>query len=255
VVRSSAIGVWFGVLPGVGGGTAQWVAYAHARQTSRDKARFGHGSIEGLIAATAVNNSKEGGSILPTIAFGVPGGASMALLLGAFVVTGLTPGPPMLTTHLDVTFGMVWTIVLANVVVVAVCFAFLKQLAGITMVKSTLLAPFLVVLVGLGAYTATNSWMDLVALLVFGAIGLAAQRWGWPAPPLIIGLVLGDIMERNYFLSYSLFGFAWLGRPLVLALLLATVAGLVWPLLASRGRREASGKAPWRPIEADVAAG
>ena len=245
-VRSSLIGVWVGLLPGLGGSVAQWIAYGQAQQLSREREQFGHGSIDGLIAASAVNNSKEGGSLVPTVAFGIPGSSAMAILLGAFIVTGLAPGPEMLGPHLNVTFGMVWTIVLANLLTVGLCFLFIRQLARIARLPGRLLAPFLLLLLSVGAYSANASPLDLLVLLIFGAVGLAAVRWGWPAPPLLLGLVLGPILERNYFLAYSLSGYAWLGRPVVLLLLLLIVVGLLWPRLGARRGRDLTSVAALR---------
>ncbi|HEX2332341.1 MAG TPA: tripartite tricarboxylate transporter permease, partial [Burkholderiales bacterium] len=119
VVRCSVVGVFVGILPGAGGGVAQWMAYAHAVQSAkdaRDRARFGSGDVRGVLGPGAANNSKEGGDLIPTIAFGVPGSGAMAILLGAFLIMGLHPGPDMLTKHLAVTYSMVWTLVIANVI-------------------------------------------------------------------------------------------------------------------------------------------
>ena len=256
-IRCGVIGVFIGVVPGIGGGAAQFVAYAHALQTSRHKEEFGRGSPEGLIAAGSVNNSKEGGDLLPTLAFGIPGSAGMAILLGAFLITGITPGPAMLTTNLHVTFAMVWTIVVANIIVVAFCFLFIRQLAWITFVKGSILVPYLVFLIAVGSYTANNAWGDIIMMMIFGAAGWVAAQWRWPVAPLLLGLVLGDMTERNYFLSYSLYGFSWLGRPLVVGIAIVTILGLAWPLIQERLDRRAAGRRPAvaPPQEVQVAAG
>ena len=117
-IRCSLIGTFIGILPGLGGAVAQWLAYGHAAQSARtaeERQGFGRGDVRGVLGPGAANNSKEGGSLIPTVAFGVPGSSSMAILLGGFFLLGLVPGPDMLTTHLAVTFSMVWTIVLANI--------------------------------------------------------------------------------------------------------------------------------------------
>ncbi len=214
-LRCSLIGVFIGFIPGMGGATAQFIAYAHAQQTSKHPEEFGTGSIEGVLAAGSVNNSKEGGSIIPTIAFGVPGSTSTAILLGAFLIVGLVPGPDMLTKRLDVTFSMVWTIVVANILAVAGSFLFLRQLAKLTFVKGALIAPFLLVLITLGAFTVHNNPLDIVVMLVFGVAGWAMVRWDWPRPPLLLAFVLGDLTERNLFLSNQLYGWSWVTRPIV----------------------------------------
>jgi putative tricarboxylic transport membrane protein len=112
-----------------------------------------------------------------------------------------------------------------------VCFILLKQLALLTFVRGSILVPFLLFLVAMGAYTANNQWLDIVLMLVFGAVGVAAQRWGWPVPPLLLGLVLGKTLETNFYLSEQLFGSVWLMRPIVLVLLVMVVVALSWPLL------------------------
>ncbi|MBI2755781.1 MAG: tripartite tricarboxylate transporter permease [Chloroflexi bacterium] len=231
-LRCSAIGVAIGLIPGMGGAVSQFIAYAHAQQTSRHPEEFGKGSIEGVLAAGSVNNAKEGGALIPTLAFGIPAGTAMAILLSAFLVTGLVPGPDMLGKNLNVTYAMVWTIVIANVITVAVSFLFLQQLARITFVKGSLLVPFLLVLLALGAYTANNSFADILVMLVFGAIGVGAIRFNWPRAPLLLAMVLGDTTERYLFLSYSLFQWSWVTRPLVLLLAVVTLLGVFWPLIA-----------------------
>jgi TctA family transporter len=243
-IRASLIGLVLAMIPGVGGGTSQFIAYAHAFQTSKNKEKFGRGSIEGLVAAGAVNNSREGGHLIPTVAFGIPAGASMALLLGALLIVGITPGPAMLTTNLDVTLSMVWTMVVTNIITVIICLVFVKQLALITFAKGSILVPFLIYLVAIGAYTANNAWLDIMTMLVFGVLGMVMTIWRWPIPPLLLGLVLGDMAERNYFLSQSLFpGNEWLTRPLVLVLGAISLAGLLLPYISNIMKKRSDAKA------------
>lgn len=254
-LRASAIGVGIGMIPGMGGAVSQFIAYAHAQQTSAHSETFGKGNVEGVLAAGAVNNSREGGNLIPTVAFGIPGSISMAILLSVFLLKGLVPGPAMLTKNLDVTYAMVWVIVLSNIIAVSVSFLFLKQLARLTYVKGTLLVPFLLVLTAFGAYTAHNSLADILLMLAAIAVGVAAIRWEWPRAPLLLALILGDIAERYLFLSYSLYEWTWLGRPLVIAFAALTIGGVAWPFVRVRigARRLVRTGAP-RPQETAVVA-
>jgi TctA family transporter len=239
-LRCSLIGVIIGVIPGMGGATAQFIAYAHAQQTSKTPQEFGKGSIEGVLAAGSVNNSKEGGAIIPTVAFGVPGSTAMAILLGAFLILGLVPGPDMLTKHLDVTFSMVWIIVLSNFLAVGLSFLLLRQLVSLTFIKGTWLVPFLLVLMTMGAYTTHNDMLDVVVMLVFGAVGWAAIRFGWPRAPFLLAFVLGPTAERYLFLSHQLYEWGFLIRPITLALIGVALLGIGYSVRRERLDRRAA---------------
>ena len=237
VVRCSAVGVLVGILPGAGGGVAQWMAYAHAVQSAKDpadRARFGKGDVRGVLGPGAANNSKEGGDLIPTIAFGVPGSGAMAILLGAFLIMGLHPGPDMLTKHLAVTYSMVWTLVIANVITVVACLALLPYLAMVTRIRGSLIIPFLLLLVFVGSYTANRQLADLVVTLGFGAAGYLMMRFGWPRAPLVLGFVLGKLAETYLFISMARYGYAWLAQPLVLVLMALTALIIVLPYLQER---------------------
>jgi hypothetical protein len=173
--------------------------------------------VRGVIAPESSNNAKEGGHLLPTIAFGVPAGASMTLLLGAFLMHGLVPGPDMLTKHLDVTFSMTWSLTLAHVIGAAICLCGAGVLARLAEVRPQLLLPVILPIVFVAAFQGSRSWGDLYMLLGFGFAGWIMKRFGWPRPPLILGIVIGGIFERYLFISTELYGLAWLLRPVVIA--------------------------------------
>jgi TctA family transporter len=240
VFRCSALGVFVGIMPGAGGGVAQWVAYAHAVQSAKDvkdRERFGKGDVRGVLGPGAANNSKEGGDLVPTIAFGVPGSAAMAILLGAFMIMGLVPGPDMLTKHLVVTYSMVWTLVIANIITVILSLAILSHLAQLTYIRGGLIIPFVLFLVFVGSYTANGQIADLIVTFSFGLLGYLMVLLGWPRPPLVLGFVLGKLIETYFFISVSRYGFSWLSHPIVVLLILLTVFVIAYPFIQERRRR------------------
>ena len=234
VLQSSGIGVIIGLVPGLGGSVAQFIAYGYAKQTSKHPEQFGKGSMEGLVASGANNNAKDASSLIPTIAFGIPGGANTAVLLSAFLIVGLNPGPEMLTTNIGVTFSMVWVIVLANLIAIMVAFVALRPLARLTFISGPLLVPVLILLLGLGAYTTSNSFGDILVMLGAAVLGVICIRWDWPRVPFLLAVVLGAIAERYLFLSVSLHGWDWLSRPVVIGLFILMGLVLTTPLARRR---------------------
>ncbi len=243
VLRCSTIGAYIGLIPGMGGGPAQWLAYAHAVQSSPDKERFGKGDVRGIIGPGSANNSKEGGSLIPTLAFGVPGSVSMAILLGAFIIQGIVPGPDLLNPakHLTLTFSFVWIIVVTNIMTVLICLMIINQLAKVTFVKGTYLIPFLLFLVYLGGFAEKNNPADMLLVVIFGAIGWLMIKFDWSRPALLLGLVLGGIMENNFFIASRIYGYSWLRHPGVLVIIAIIFAGLAFPYLKAWFQRYRAG--------------
>jgi TctA family transporter len=229
-IRSSAVGVWVGFLPGLGSSVADWFAYAHAIQTEKHPERFGKGDVRGVIAPEAANNSKEAGSYIPTLAFGIPGGTSTALILTAFIAVGINPGPEMLTTELSFTFAVIWTLVIANIIAVAICMAFAKPISKACFLPFYTIVPLILVFVVIGGFSAHFSNTDLLVLLVFSILGFMMRRHGWPRAPLLLGVVLGAKMELYLWLSYTRFGLEWLWRPGVIILFLLVLASVFYPV-------------------------
>ncbi len=244
VMRCSAIGTFTAIIPGMGAATTQWLAYAHAVQSSPNKERFGKGAVEGVLGPGAANNSTLGGSLITTIAFGVPASVVMAILLGAFIIQGIVPGPDMLLPppkgKLDLTFSFVWVIIISNIITVAICFLFLKQLARVTQVRGGIIIPIILVLIYLGAFAEKNAFQDMMVVLFFGGLGWVMEKMEWPRPPVLLGLVLGPLAENRLFLSTDNYGLAWLGRPGVLTIFAVTLIGIVYPII--KNKREDRGK-------------
>jgi TctA family transporter len=232
IVRCSWIGGGIGSIPGISASVVDWLAYGHALKTEKGAGKtFGKGDVRGVIASESANNAKEGGALLPTVAFGVPGSATMAILLGAFLIHGLVPGPDMLTKNLDITYSMVWSIALANILGAGMCYAFSPQFAKLSVVRFSLILPAVLGIVYIGAFEATRQWGDLYSLLAFGLLGWIMKQFKWPRPPLILGVVLGDTIERYLFISVERYGISWFARPVVAILFLIAIIGLVRPFL------------------------
>ncbi|MFN0070238.1 MAG: tripartite tricarboxylate transporter permease [Chloroflexota bacterium] len=234
-IRCSMIGTFIGIIPGMGVALTQWMAYAHAVQSSPNRERFGKGAVEGVLGPGAANNSGLGGGLIPTIAFGVPGGLTMAILLGAFLIQGITPGPKMLTDNLPLTMSFVWIIVVSNIITVGISFLFLEQIARLTFARVGLLIPPIILLVYVGAFAEKNAMLDLLVTIVFGLAGLVMVLTDWPRPPLILGLVLGRLTENYLFLTTARYTpDEWLTRPIVMIVLALCLAVVFVPLLRKR---------------------
>src|SRR5215470_16718993 len=230
VLRCGILGTGLGAIPGIGSAVIDWIAYGYAQRTEKNPETFGSGDVRGVIAPESSNNAKEGGHLVPTIAFGVPAGASMAILLGAFLMHGLTPGPEMLTKHLDVTYTIVWSLTLAHVIGAVICLSGSRWLAQVSRIRPEILLPIIVALVFVAAYEGSHDWGDLFSLMFFGVVGWIMKRLGWPRPPLVLGVVIGSIFERYLYISTELYGWGWLLRPPVIVILLCVVWALFRPL-------------------------
>jgi putative tricarboxylic transport membrane protein len=232
IMRCSWIGGGIGSIPGISASVVDWLAYGHALKTEKGaSATFGKGDVRGVIASESSNNAKEGGALVPTVAFGVPGSATMAILLGAFLIHGLVPGPDMLTKNLSITYAMVWSVALANILGAGLCYAFSPQFAKLATLRYTLILPAVLGIIYIGAFEATRQWGDLFTLLFFGLVGWIMKQFKWPRPPLILGVVLGDTIERYLFISIERYGLSWMLRPIVVVLFALAILGLIRPLL------------------------
>jgi TctA family transporter len=231
--RCAVIGTYVGMLPGLGAAVVDWIAYGHAVQSAKDKSMFGQGDIRGVIAPEAANNATRGGSLIPTVAFGIPGSLGTAILLGALLIQGLKPGPEMLTTQLHITFSMVWSIVIANIAVAILLMGLSKQVAKVAFLPGHMLVPGVILFVFMGAWLGGASLGDWITVFTMGVVGFIMKRGGWPRPPLILALILGSIMENAFQISVRAYdGIGWLGRPIVLIILALIVITIV---LAVRG--------------------
>lgn len=239
VLRCSGLGAFLGMIPGITGAVTDWIVYGHAMQTTKGaKDTFTKGDVRGVIAPESANNAREGGMLVPMLAFGLPGGAVQAILLGAMMVHGFVPGPDILTKHLDLAFTMVWSIAIANIFGAGLCFMLSGQFAKIATLRYTLVLAVVMPIVYIGAYEGSHSWGDMFVLLAFGVLGMIMKRLKWARPPLVLGLVLGALLERYMSISFMRYGADWLLRPGVMVLLVLSALVFFKPLVvAVRGGR------------------
>jgi len=230
-IRTALIGAVIGTIPGLGGDAASWICYGHAVQSSKDPSRFGKGAVEGVIAPETANNSKEGGSLLPTLFFGVPGSSGMAIMLGAFVMLGIQPGPMIALTGMDLVWSLIWTLMIANVLAVFMFLACAPAFGKLTYVRGGLLIPFVITLAFLGAFLSHAAWENIVLLCGLGVLGYFLKKYRWPRPPFVIGLVLGPIAENSLHKALAIWGPSFFLRPLSLifiALIFGSIGVYFW---------------------------
>jgi TctA family transporter len=237
VIRCSVIGCWVGILPGLGSDVADWFAYAHARQTEKNSESFGTGDVRGVIAPESSNNAKEGGALLTTLAFGIPGSTSMALLLIAFVSVGLNPGPEMLKSQIQYVYIIIWALVLSQVLASVLCWAMVKPAARVCFLPFYVLVPIVIALTLLSAFAAHFAMADILAVLALSLLGYVMKLTGWPRAPVVLGFVLGQKVELYLWLSVARYDMDWIWRPGVLAIGLLVLTTLIWPVWTRWRRR------------------
>ncbi len=239
-VRCSIIGVIVGVIPGLGGSVVDWIAYGHSVQTTKDKSKFGSGEIRGVIGPESSNNAKEGGGLVPTLLFGIPGSGSMAIFIGAIALLGagnIEVGPSMLKNNLDITYAIVWLLALANVVGTLICIAASGGIARLTTIPFSLLAPFLFMIIAFAAFQSSQDIMDLIALFAIGLLGILMRRFDWSRPAFLIGFVLSNPAEtyanQAVQIANSRFrrgfeeGIDYIFSPIVIVLIIITLISVV----------------------------
>ena len=242
LVRGSLIGVWAGILPGIGATAGSWMAYGHVVAMARDREKFGKGDIRGVIGPESANNSVDAGDLIPTLLFSVPGGAPAAILLGALFFYGIQPGPRMVQENLDLIFTIIWSLAIANAVGAALCFLLSPALARLTWVSFAQLAPAIVVTIFFGAFQSSQHFGDLFVLLGLGALGWVMKQLGWPRAPFLVGFVLTKPTEQYLWLSISRYDFEWLLRPGVIVMGLLLVASIIWIVLGRGKTKDAAGE-------------
>jgi TctA family transporter len=219
VLMGSFIGVIVGILPAIGASASTWIAYGQAASTAKDKSVIGKGDPRGMLAAEGSNNATITTDLVPTLLFSVPGGPAAAIILGALYVYGFYPGPRFVQTNMDVMFLIVWSSAIAAVLGALLCLAASPWIARITRLEFGVIAAPLIIVMLLGSYDNKKNVLDFAQLAAFGVLGWLMKRGDIPRAPLLVGFVLQDPIERNFWLAYQLHGWGWLARPIVLGLI------------------------------------
>ena len=240
VLRCSAIGTTIGLIPGLGSAAASFIAYGHAKQTSKDKESFGKGNIEGVIGPESANDAVEGGAVASTIAFGIPGSSSMAILLSGFFILGLETGPRMLNQNLDIVFVMIFTIIIGNLLGTVVGMFAVNPMSRATAIRAEVMVPVLTAIILTGAYAAERSMFDIGVAVFFGIVGYLMKRLNYSRAAMLIGFVLGFAVEKNLYLALLLDGPWFFLQPIPGVLGLTTLAFLaynIWQVIQDRRTR------------------
>ncbi len=261
-IRQSLFGVFLGAVPGIGSGVVDWMSYAFGIFWTKDKSQFGKGSLDGVLFAESAQNSKEGGQAVPTLALGIPGGRAWAFVILAMLSYGIAPGPRMLEDHADITIMIIVSLGLGNLMVTMLGLGFTRQMARLTLIPYPVLGFLIIPISLLAAFQDTRDVSAIGIVLVGAGLGMLMKRYRWPRPPLLIGFILGPIIESN--ITNSVARYDWVGtftRPLFIVLLvIAIVIGALFVKFMSGGTGsqtldEETGLAGGRPTPAGGAPG
>jgi putative tricarboxylic transport membrane protein len=241
VVRCSFVGVWVGIVPGLGSQVVDWLAYGHAAQTCKGgRQSFGQGDVRGVIAPESANDAKDGGDLVTTLLLGFPQGVVTALFIVALLAWGYLPGPEMVKKNPEIIYSIVWLQGISGIIGTLIGFGLAAQLAKLAQVRYSFMVPIMFIFILMGAFSVNRDPADLIVVVAFGLLGYFMRRYGYPRPAMILGLVLGDLMEKYLYRSVASYGFTWLGRPAVIGLLIISTVSF---LLTLRGRMKANIKA------------
>jgi TctA family transporter len=235
MLRGTAVGVAFGAMPGTGPTITTFLAYALERKISKTPERFGHGALEGVAAPEAASHSKTQVDFIPTMSLGIPGDAVMALLLGALIIKGIQPGPQLITEHPDVFWGLVASFWIGNVLLVILNVPMIGVWVKLLRVPYRFLFPAAIFFICIGVYSTKNSLFDVTEVAAFGAVGALFMSLGFPVSPIVLGFVLGPLLEENFRRALLVAHgnpSVFLTRPISAAFLAACVVLIVIQVLA-----------------------
>ncbi|MCH2372224.1 MAG: tripartite tricarboxylate transporter permease [Pirellulales bacterium] len=234
MIRSSVIGTWVGILPGIGANVGSVMAYSAAKSVSKQPEAFGTGSEEGIVASEAANNATIGGALIPLVAMGIPGSVIDAILLGALVLHGLQPGVLLFHNHPEIVYTIIFTMLIANLTMFGMMLLSAKWISKLATIPRVYLLPVVVVFCVVGSYALNNPMFDLWVMLGFGVVGFMMERSRIPLAPFVIGFVLAPIAEEKLGAGLQATGGSYaplVTRPVALTFVLISLVLVVWPIL------------------------
>jgi len=243
ILRSSLLGTIIGIFPGAGATIAAFISYDVTKRVSKDPDSFGKGSLEGVAAAEGANSSSVGGALIPLLTLGIPGSASTAVLIGALMIHDLTPGPQLFISNPEIIYGLLASLLLANIILLALGFFGSRLWIKVTTIPKTVLFPLIFAVSIIGSFAVRNSFFDVAACLAFGVFGWILRRYNYPVAPIILGMVLGNIAETNFIRAVMMGGWTvFFTRPLSLGMLVVALASFAVPLIQAR-KKQGTGQA------------
>ncbi len=234
MIRSSVIGTWVGILPGIGANVGSVMAYSAAKSVSKQPEAFGTGSEEGIVASEAANNATIGGALIPLVAMGIPGSVIDAILLGALVLHGLQPGVLLFHNHPEIVYTIIFTMLIANLTMFGMMLLSAKWISKLATIPRVYLLPVVVVFCVVGSYALNNRMFDVWVMLGFGVVGFMMERSRIPLAPFVIGFVLAPIAEEKLGAGLQATGGSYaplVTRPVALTFVLISLVLVVWPIL------------------------
>jgi len=233
ILKGSIIGTFIGAVPATGGGTAAFLSYGEARRASKHPEEFGNGSLEGVAASESANNGATGGTFIPMLCLGIPGDSVTAVMMGALIIQGLTPGPNLFVEHGDTVNGIYVALLIANIFMLAMGQIGLRWFYKVCLIPKEILQPIIFGLCCVGSYASNSSLFDVGCMFAFGILGYILLRCGVPMSPILLGLILGNITESNLRRGMLATGgnfFKFINRPICLIILAFTVFSLVFTI-------------------------
>lgn len=241
MLRGSSIGAFFGTLPGTGPSVAAFMAYAMEKRVAKEPKRFGKGAIEGIMAPESANNSADQTSFIPTLSLGIPGSPTMALMLGALMIHGIAPGPSLMTDQPSLFWGLIMSFWIGNVLLVILNVPLIGVWVRLLMIPYHLLFPAVLMFICIGTYSVNNSSFEVWLVVFFGFLGYAMRIFDFPAAPLLLGFVLGPMMEEHFrramLLSRGNFS-TFIDRPISATVMALTAMLLVWGIWSAMKQRK-----------------